>query len=84
MNQDQRDSVVSSWAPATQLLNLGYDPELSEGSVKCPLFQTSTFSFRTAQEGKQFFEIAYGLRERRPDEREHDGQQRHRRCGREG
>jgi methionine-gamma-lyase len=68
VDPDQRDSVVSSWAPATQLLNLGYDPELSEGSVKCPLFQTSTFSFRTAQQGKQFFEIAYGLRERRPDE----------------
>lgn len=58
----------TEWAPATQLLNLGYDAELSEGSVKCPLFQTSTFAFRSALEGKQFFEIAYGIRERRPDE----------------
>ena len=36
--------------------------------MKPPSFQTSTFAFRTAEEGKAFFEVAYGLRERRNDE----------------
>jgi len=36
--------------------------------VKCPIFQTSTFVFKSAEEGKAFFELAYGLRERGPTE----------------
>ena len=54
--------------PETLMMSYGYDPRLSEGSVKCPIFQTSTFTFRTAEEGKAFFELAYGLREKRPAE----------------
>lgn len=54
--------------PATLMMSYGYDPALSEGALKCPIFQTSTFVFRTAEEGKAFFEIAYGLRERGPTE----------------
>ncbi len=54
--------------PETLMMSYGYDPRLSEGSVKCPLFLTSTFAFRTAEEGKSFFEVAYGLREKRPTE----------------
>ncbi len=42
-------------APETQMMRYGYDPALSEGSVKCPQFQTSTFVFKSAQEGKDFF-----------------------------
>ena len=38
----------------------GYNPEWSEGSVKPPIFQTSTFVFKNAAEGKRFFEVAYG------------------------
>jgi methionine-gamma-lyase len=53
--------------PETQMLGYGYDPRLSEGSVKCPIFQTSTFVFKSAEE-KAFFELAYGLRERGPAE----------------
>ena len=68
MLPESSESSLTAWAPATQLLNLGYDAALSEGSVKCPLFQTSTFAFRSALEGKRFFEIAYGICERRPDE----------------
>lgn len=68
MLPEPSESSLTAWAPATQLLNLGYDAALSEGSVKCPLFQTSTFAFRSALEGKRFFEIAYGICERRPDE----------------
>lgn len=54
--------------PETQMMGYGYDPQLSEGAVKCPIFQTSTFVFKSAEEGKAFFELAYGLRERAPAE----------------
>lgn len=50
--------------PETLMMSHGYRPEWSEGAVKCPIFQTSTFAFRTAEEGKAFFEVAYGLREK--------------------
>ena len=51
--------------PETLMMSYGYEPRLSEGSVKCPLFQTSTFVFERAEDGKAFFELAYGLREKR-------------------
>lgn len=54
--------------PETLMMGYGYNPMLSEGSVKCPVFHTSTFVFRTAEEGKAFFELAYGLREQGPAE----------------
>jgi methionine-gamma-lyase len=54
--------------PESLMQSYGYDPELSEGALKCPIFQTSTFVFKTAEEGKAFFELAYGLREPRPTE----------------
>ncbi len=54
--------------PETQMMGYGYDPHLSEGAVKCPIFQTSTFVFKTAEEGKAFFELAYGLRDKGPSE----------------
>jgi methionine-gamma-lyase len=55
-------------APETLMMGYGYAPALSEGALKPPLFQTSTFVFRTAEEGKAFFELAYGLREQRRGE----------------
>ncbi|HMX82364.1 MAG TPA: PLP-dependent transferase, partial [Saprospiraceae bacterium] len=54
--------------PESLMMSYGYKPELSEGAVKCPIFQTSTFVFKTAEEGKAFFEIAYGIREKLPNE----------------
>lgn len=53
-----------NFQPETLMMSHGYRPEWSEGAVKCPIFQTSTFVFHTAEEGKAFFEVAYGLRER--------------------
>jgi len=50
----------SHFSPETQMMGFGYKPELSEGAVKCPVFQTSTFVFHSAEEGKAFFEIAHG------------------------
>lgn len=56
------------FAPESLMMSYGYKPSLSEGAIKCPIFQTSTFVFKNAEEGKAFFEIAYGLREKRENE----------------
>ncbi|WP_064684163.1 cystathionine gamma-synthase family protein [Rhizobium bangladeshense] len=49
--------------PETQMLNYGYDPELSEGAVKPPVFLTSTFVFNSAEDGRDFFDYVSGRRE---------------------
>ena len=49
--------------PETLMLGYGYDPLLSEGAVKPPVFLTSTFVFRSAEEGRDFFDYAAGRRE---------------------
>jgi methionine-gamma-lyase len=54
--------------PESLMMSYGYDPMLSEGAIKSPIFQTSTFVFKNAEEGKRFFEIAYGLKEKEPGE----------------
>lgn len=41
--------------PETLALSYGFDPFLSEGAVKPPVFLTSTFAFRKAEDGKRFF-----------------------------
>ena len=43
-------------SPATLMMGHGYDPMLSEGSLKAPVFLTSTFAFPSAADGKRFFE----------------------------
>ena len=63
-----REIGTHKLAPETLMMSYGYDPKLSEGSVKCPIFQTSTFVFKSAEEGKAFFQLAYGLREAKPAE----------------
>lgn len=45
------------------MLGYGFDPELSEGAVKPPVFLTSTFVFRSAEEGRDFFDYTAGRRE---------------------
>ncbi len=54
--------------PESLMMGYGYKPELSEGAIKCPIFQTSTFVFKTAEEGKAYFELAYGKREKKANE----------------
>lgn len=54
--------------PESLMMGYGYDPRLSEGAIKTPIFQTSTFVFASAEEGKAFFELAYGLRKADPGE----------------
>lgn len=48
--------------PATLMMGHGFDPALSEGSLKPPIFLTSTFVFENAAAGKQFFEGVTGKR----------------------
>ncbi len=48
--------------PETLMLGYGYDPALSEGAVKPPVFLTSTFVFRSAEEGRDFFDYTAGRR----------------------
>jgi len=54
--------------PESLMMSYGFKPELSQGAVKSPIFQTSTFVFESAEEGKAFFEVAYGLREKEQSE----------------
>jgi methionine-gamma-lyase len=42
---------TKKYAPESLMMSFGYDPSLSEGSIKTPIFQTSTFVFKTAEEG---------------------------------
>lgn len=71
MNKPMRDEVTPRHGehPESLMMSYGYRPDWSEGAIKCPIFQTSTFVFKTAEQGKAFFEIAYGLRKQGPKEK---------------
>lgn len=49
-------------SPSTLMMGHGYDPVLSEGSLKPPIFATSTFVFPNAAAGKRHFEGVTGKR----------------------
>jgi methionine-gamma-lyase len=49
-------------SPESLMMGYGYDPKLSEGSLKPPIFLTSTFVFESAAAGKRFFEGITGKR----------------------
>jgi len=68
MKGGRKDIDGRELRPESLMMSYGYRPDWSEGSLKPPIFQTSTFVFRTAEEGKAFFEVAYGLREKGKDE----------------
>lgn len=46
--------------PETMMMSYGYNPQLSEGSVKPPVFLTSTFAYQTPEEGEESFHIMAG------------------------
>lgn len=48
--------------PSTLMMGHGFDPVLSEGSLKAPIFLTSTFAFPSAADGKRHFEGITGKR----------------------
>lgn len=53
--------------PSTLMMGYGFDPILSEGALKPPVFHTSTFVFESAAAGKRFFEQATGMRPGGPE-----------------
>ncbi|MEM5369668.1 cystathionine gamma-synthase family protein [Paraburkholderia azotifigens] len=59
-NYHKRKIAGRNLHPETQMMSYGYDPFLSEGSVKAPVFLTSTFAFRTAEDGAEFFDMVSG------------------------
>lgn len=56
--------------PESLMMSHGYHAAWSENSIKPPVFLTSTFAFNSAEEGKHFFELAYGLKEPENGEKE--------------
>ena len=53
--QDQSETQ-----PETEMMTRGWDPARGMGSLKTPLFQTSTFSFESAEAAKRAFDVTYG------------------------
>lgn len=49
--------------PDTASVTGGHEAADHLGSLKPPIYQTSTFVFETAEEGKRFFELVFGLDE---------------------
>lgn len=69
MSEQYRTEIAGhKLSPESLMMGYGYKPEWSEGALKSPIFETSTFTFSSAAEGKRFFELAYGLDD--PDEGE--------------
>lgn len=60
--QDVTEIGGRTLSPATLMMGYGYDPMLSEGSLKPPVFLTSTFAFESAAAGKRHFEGITGKR----------------------
>ena len=65
------DSEGNPLHPESLMMSYGYEPQWSEGAVSPPIFQTSTFVFASAAEGKRCFQVAYGMAEAQPGERPH-------------
>lgn len=59
----KRDIAGHTLSPETQMMSYGYDPKLSEMSIKPPIFLTSTFAFATAEDGAAFFRVTLGQAE---------------------
>jgi methionine-gamma-lyase len=60
--RDEYDDTIAGrqLSPESLMMSYGYRPEWSEGAIKSPIFQTSTFVFESAADGKRFFELAEG------------------------
>ena len=53
-NYHKKDILGRPLHAETQMMSYGFDPFLSEGAVKPPVFLTSTFAFRSAEDGAEF------------------------------
>ncbi len=61
-------SLKLKYRPESLAATYGYDPQLSQGAMVPPIFLSSTFVFKSAEEAKRSFELAYHLRKKRPRE----------------
>ena len=59
-NYHKKDIFGRPLHAETQMMSYGFDPFLSEGAVKPPVFLTSTFAFRSAEDGAEFFDLVSG------------------------
>ncbi|MDT7934836.1 MAG: cystathionine gamma-synthase family protein [Sphingomonadaceae bacterium] len=64
MTKDHRATHIGERQlhPQSLMMGFGFDPTLSEGSLKPPIFLTSTYVFPDAASGKRFFEGVTGMR----------------------
>lgn len=71
MSSNYKKTTIGSHTlkPESLMMGFGYDPQLSEGAIKCPNFQTSTFVFKSSAEGKDFFDLASGRRQLKEGEK---------------
>jgi len=53
-------SENTEFSKESLMMSFGHDPSLVRNSIKNPIFQTSTYEFTSAEEGKAFFENVYG------------------------
>ncbi len=58
----------SHYKPDTQSITGGHDPAEHQGSLKPPIYETSTFVFETAEDAKSYFKSVYALDESAPKE----------------
>lgn len=54
--------------PQTSSISAGNDPTRQQGALRAPLYESSTFVFRSAEEGRRYFEVVYGGAEPGPGE----------------
>jgi len=59
---------LHKYSPDSLMMSYGHKPSTAQGAIKTPIFNTSTFVFNSAEEGKAFFEVAYGIREKEEQE----------------
>ena len=52
----------------TKIIKKGYNPHLSEGSLITPIFNSSTYCFKTAEDGARAFAVAYGKKKKKKNE----------------
>ncbi len=54
--------------PESEMMRLGYDAQLASGSVKPPVYLTSTFAFKKVEDAEAYCQVINNLRPQRADE----------------
>jgi methionine-gamma-lyase len=59
----KREIAGHTLSPESLVMGFGYDPFMSEGAIKPPIFMTSTFAFRSARDAEALFRRLAGRHE---------------------